>query len=60
MNTSQPYIARIEGGNVRPSTNALERFAHATGRESAHGTRSWTAVARARTKQLRGGGGNNP
>jgi predicted transcriptional regulator len=30
MNTSQPYIARIEGGKVRPSTDALERFAHAT------------------------------
>jgi transcriptional regulator with XRE-family HTH domain len=30
MNTSQSYIARIEGGKVRPSTNALERFAEAT------------------------------
>ncbi|HEV8319514.1 MAG TPA: helix-turn-helix transcriptional regulator [Vicinamibacterales bacterium] len=30
MNTSQSYIARIEGGKVRPSTNALERFAQAT------------------------------
>jgi ribosome-binding protein aMBF1 (putative translation factor) len=30
MNTSQSYIARIEGGTVRPSTDALERFAHAT------------------------------
>jgi transcriptional regulator with XRE-family HTH domain len=30
MKTSQSYIARIEGGKVRPSTNALERFAHAT------------------------------
>ena len=30
MNTSQSYIARIEGGKVRPSTDALERFAHAT------------------------------
>jgi hypothetical protein len=24
------YIARIEGGKVRPSTDALERFAQAT------------------------------
>lgn len=31
MKTSQSYIARIEGGTVRPSTDALERFAHATG-----------------------------
>jgi ribosome-binding protein aMBF1 (putative translation factor) len=31
MKTSQSYIARIEGGKVRPSTEALERFAHATG-----------------------------
>jgi ribosome-binding protein aMBF1 (putative translation factor) len=30
MNTSQSYVARIEGGKVRPSTNALERFAQAT------------------------------
>ena len=30
MKTSQSYIARIEGGKVRPSTDALERFAHAT------------------------------
>jgi ribosome-binding protein aMBF1 (putative translation factor) len=30
MKTSQSYIARIEGGNVRPSTDALERFAQAT------------------------------
>lgn len=30
MKTSQSYIARIEGGKVRPSTHALERFAHAT------------------------------
>ena len=30
MKTSQSYIARIEGGTVRPSTDALERFAHAT------------------------------
>lgn len=31
MNTSQSYIARLEGGKVRPSTDALERFAQATG-----------------------------
>jgi len=31
MNTSQSYIARIESGKVRPSTDALRRFAHATG-----------------------------
>lgn len=31
MKTSQSYIARIEGGRVRPSTDALERFAQATG-----------------------------
>ena len=31
MKTSQSYIARIEGGKVRPSTGALERFAQATG-----------------------------
>ena len=30
MKTSQSYIARIEGGKVRPSTDALERFAQAT------------------------------
>ena len=30
MKTSQSYIARIEGGKVRPSTEALERFARAT------------------------------
>lgn len=30
MKTSQSYIARIEGGKVRPSTGALERFAEAT------------------------------
>jgi ribosome-binding protein aMBF1 (putative translation factor) len=30
MKTSQSYIARIEGDTVRPSTDALERFAHAT------------------------------
>jgi ribosome-binding protein aMBF1 (putative translation factor) len=31
MKTSQSYIARIEGGRVRPSTDALARFAQATG-----------------------------
>lgn len=31
MKTSQSYIARIEGGKVRPSTDALERFAQAPG-----------------------------
>jgi transcriptional regulator with XRE-family HTH domain len=30
MKTSQSYIARIESGTVRPSTDALERFAQAT------------------------------
>ena len=31
MKTSQSYIARIEGGRVRPSTAVLERLAKATG-----------------------------
>lgn len=31
MKTSQSYVARIESGKLRPSTAALERFAHATG-----------------------------
>ena len=31
MKTSQSYIARIEGGRVRPSADALGRFAEATG-----------------------------
>lgn len=31
MKTSQSYVARIEGGKVRPSTDVLERFARATG-----------------------------
>ena len=31
MKTSQSYIARIEGGRVRPSTAVLERLAQATG-----------------------------
>ena len=30
MRTSQSYIVRVEGGKVRPSTEALERFAQAT------------------------------
>ena len=30
MKTSQSYVARIESGKVRPSTDALERFAPAT------------------------------
>ena len=34
MKTSQSYIARVEGGKVRPSTEALERFAQATGTRS--------------------------
>lgn len=31
MKTSQSYVAHIEGGKVRPSADALERFAEATG-----------------------------
>ena len=31
MKTSQSYVARIESGQVRPSTKALERLARATG-----------------------------
>jgi transcriptional regulator with XRE-family HTH domain len=31
MNTSQSYIARIEGGKGPPSDDALGRFAEATG-----------------------------
>lgn len=31
MKTSQSYIARIEGGQVHPSTAVLERLAKATG-----------------------------
>jgi transcriptional regulator with XRE-family HTH domain len=30
IKTSQSYIARIQCGTVRPSTDALERFAQAT------------------------------
>lgn len=43
MHTSQSYIARIESGRVRPSTQALARLAQATGTrlritfEPAHG-----------------------
>lgn len=31
MNTSQAYIARLEGGKEKPSTRTLNRFAKATG-----------------------------
>ncbi len=31
MNTSQAYIARLEGGREKPSTRTLNRFAKATG-----------------------------
>jgi transcriptional regulator with XRE-family HTH domain len=31
MGTTQPVVARLEGGRVRPSTRTLERFARATG-----------------------------
>lgn len=31
MHTSQSYVARLESGKVHPSTEALERFARATG-----------------------------
>ncbi len=31
MKTSQSYVARLESGQVRPSTDALARFAEATG-----------------------------
>jgi ribosome-binding protein aMBF1 (putative translation factor) len=31
MHTSQSYVARLESGKVHPSTEALERFAKATG-----------------------------
>ena len=30
MRTSQSYVARLEGGQVHPSTEALVRFAQAT------------------------------
>jgi transcriptional regulator with XRE-family HTH domain len=31
MNTTQSVVARLEGGQTRPSTQTLERFAKATG-----------------------------
>jgi transcriptional regulator with XRE-family HTH domain len=31
MQTSQSYVARLESGRVRPSSDALARFAKATG-----------------------------
>jgi transcriptional regulator with XRE-family HTH domain len=31
MGTTQPVVARLESGRVRPSTRTLERFARATG-----------------------------
>jgi len=31
MKTSQSYVARIESGQVKPSADALQRFARATG-----------------------------
>lgn len=31
MGTTQPVVARIESGRVRPSTRTLERYAQATG-----------------------------
>lgn len=31
MKTSQSYVARLESGKVHPSTDALARFARATG-----------------------------
>ena len=31
MKTSQSYVARLESGQVKPSTDALKRFAQATG-----------------------------
>lgn len=31
MNTSQSYIARLEGGRITPSIKALKRYARATG-----------------------------
>jgi len=31
MKTPQSYVARLESGQVKPSTDALERFAQATG-----------------------------
>ena len=31
MRTTQPVVARLESGRVRPSIRTLERLAHATG-----------------------------
>ena len=31
MGTTQPAIARLEGGRIKPTTKTLERFAEATG-----------------------------
>jgi ribosome-binding protein aMBF1 (putative translation factor) len=31
MHTTQAVIARLEGGQTKPTTRTLERFAHATG-----------------------------
>jgi len=31
MGTTQPVVARLESGRVRPSTRTLERYAQATG-----------------------------
>lgn len=31
MQTSQSYVAKLEGGRINPSVNALKRYARATG-----------------------------
>lgn len=31
MQTSQSYVAKLEGGRINPSVNALRRYAKATG-----------------------------
>jgi len=31
MHTSQSYVAKLEGGRINPSINALRRYAKATG-----------------------------
>lgn len=31
MNTSQSFVARLEGGSVTPTWKSLQRYAHATG-----------------------------
>jgi transcriptional regulator with XRE-family HTH domain len=31
MGTTQPFVARLESGRIRPSTRTLERLAQATG-----------------------------